>query len=288
MKAYKKLLVMFLMGASALTISCSKDDDVAAPTLTVIQDKNDAAPGEVVKFTVNASTTETLKSLKIEETIPGQSVPGKLKDSSISSKTIVNYDFNYTVPAGATGSKEIVFTVTDNGNRTKVVKKTINVSGTATPKTYSAKMLGAQDNGSVGSSFSTQDGTVYKVADAKTNSAKIDFIFYYGTTNFATIAAPNDAGAAQFSVFQLSTWGTRNATKFKVSNTAAFDGATTSQQLADAFSNAGGNEGSAATNLKVGDVVAFKTEAGKNGVFKVTAIDAKNSGSITIDVKVQP
>jgi hypothetical protein len=288
MKAYKKLLVMFLMGASALTISCSKDDDIAAPTLTVQQDKTSAAPGEVVKFTVNASTTETLKNLKIEETVTGSSVPGKLKDSAISSKTIVNYDFMYTVPAGATGTKEIVFTVTDNGSRSKVVKKTVTVSGTATPKSYSAKMLGAQDNGSVGSSFSTQDGTVYKVADAKTNSAKIDFLFYYGSTNFATIAAPDDAGAAQFSVFQLSTWGTRNATKFKVSNTAAFDGATTSQNLTDAYDNAGGNESSSAANLKVGDVVAFKTIGGKKGIFKVTAIDAKAAGSITLDIKVQP
>lgn len=286
MKAYKKLLVMFLMGASAFTISCNKDDEIAAPTLTVQQDKTSAAPGEVVKFTVNASTTETLKNLKIEETVTGSSVPGKLKDSAISSKTIVNYDFMYTVPAGATGTKEIVFTVTDNGSRSKVVKKTVTVSGTATPKTYSARLLGAQNNTS-GSFFATETGDIYTVAQAKANQGKVDFVHYFGTTNKATIAAPNDAGAAQFTVFDLGSWSTKNATMFKKAAASAYD-ATTSSELQSGYDNASGGAASSATDLKVGDVVTFKTAANKYGVFKVAGITAADNGSITIDVKVQP
>ncbi len=43
-----------------------------------------------------------------------------------------------------------------------------------------------------------------------------------------------------------------------------------------------------ASDLKVGDVVAFKTASGKYGILKVKAISSNSdTGTITIDYKIQ-
>ena len=161
--------------------------------------------------------------------------------------------------------------------------------------TYSAKIFGDQANNSAGSFFSASNGMVYTQAQAKANDSVVDLLYYYGATNRATLANPTDADAA--TIFDnvttgLQTWVTKNNTEIRSTlltaemfNAVAAD--STLIQLYDAA--AGGPAGTAATDLAVGDVIAFKTTKNKKGFIKVVTIIENNSNAdyITVDVKVQ-
>jgi hypothetical protein len=176
---------------------------------------------------------------------------------------------------GLTDTRTITVTVTD-----PIVTPTITV--------YTNKILGANSNTTIGSSFASIDGTIYNLADAKTNSNKVDFFYYYGATNKATLSAPSDVQAVDI-FSSISTWGTKNATIFEASTMTAaeFD-------LVDAASaiTAPTGTGTKVAELAVGDVVAFQTAAtsanpSKKGLIKVVAFETVNTGTMTVVVKVQ-
>ena len=150
------------------------------------------------------------------------------------------------------------------------------------------KILGAQGS-STGSSFASIDGTVYKIADAKANAAKIDWLYFYGATNLATLASPNDAAAA--SVFNdptngLATWSVRNNTLFKkVTGPVDWNGIVNDSLIM--IETASGVTNSKINSLVVNNYLSFITASGKKGMIKVEAINGNDSGTITISVKVQ-
>jgi hypothetical protein len=134
------------------------------------------------------------------------------------------------------------------------------------------------------------------MTEAKANSTLIDFMYYYGNVNNATIAAPDDNDAAMVftGTAALSTWTTRNSTRFKVisSLTAAEFDAIEDDLLI--VSNVNPTEVIASTvhPLAVGDVVAFITDGDKaggsrKGLIKVAAIAVGAGGTMDIVVKVQ-
>ncbi len=161
--------------------------------------------------------------------------------------------------------------------------------------TYTAKIFGDQTNNSAGSFFATSNGTVYTQAQAKANDSLVDLVYYYGATNKATIANPTDADAA--TIFDnpttgLQTWTKKNNTELRATiltadifNTISADSTLTKLYTASAI----GSALTDATDLAVGDVIAFKTVKNKQGFLKVVTIIENNSNAdyITVDVKVQ-
>jgi hypothetical protein len=148
--------------------------------------------------------------------------------------------------------------------------------------------MGAQTN-NVGSSFASSNGTVYNLATAKANSALIDWVYFYGASNLATICAPSDTDAA--AVFNdptngVGTWSVRNATLFKeVTDAINWAGITNDSVIV--VQNQSGVTLSKINNLSVGKFLAFKTAAGKKGMIQVMALTPDATGTVTIDVKVQ-
>jgi hypothetical protein len=182
------------------------------------------------------------------------------------------------------GTNYISIEVTDKQGNVETKSYTVEV--TAAINTYSAILLGSY-SAEVGSFFSTSTGSVYTQADAKTNSNSIDFVYYYGTTNLATIAAPDESGAE--SIYDntstgLQTWSTQNSTKFVMSSvtTSEFD------DMEDDIDISGDTNvnNSAVTALEENDVVAFTTADDKDGLFKVISITG-TGGSSTIEIEVK-
>lgn len=170
---------------------------------------------------------------------------------------------------------------------------------TPTPTTYnainsySAKLMGGQTNATVGSFLATDSGKVYTsgVVGASTSiQGRIDFVYFFGTSNQATIAAPSDSLAllAHTNNSSLPTWTTKNSTKFAATTiTPAVFTASANDSLIKTI-DATTITGSYRNMLTVGNVVAFKTASGKVGLFHVSAI-AGTTGvdrTITLDVKV--
>jgi hypothetical protein len=160
--------------------------------------------------------------------------------------------------------------------------------------TYSAKLLGGQNNVALGSFFSTSTGTVIGSVDAgasTTLQSSVDFVYFFGTTNGASMGAPSDAtvATAHTGSTTLPNWTVKNSTKFVATTLtpANFIGSM-NDSLIKTIDTATVST-SLVTQLTVGKIVAFKTVGGKYGLFHVAAIggDTGSNREITIDVKVQ-
>lgn len=159
---------------------------------------------------------------------------------------------------------------------------------------YSAKIMGGQNNATLGSFLATDNGEVITSSAAgasATVQARVDLVYFYGTTNQASIGAPNDSvvAIAHNGSTSLSTWTTKNATKLvKTTITPAQFIASANDSLVKTI-DAATISGSLVNTLAVGNVVAFKTAGGKLGLFHVQSIDGTTGSdrSITVNVKVQ-
>ncbi|MEK6480276.1 fasciclin domain-containing protein [Catalinimonas sp. 4WD22] len=163
---------------------------------------------------------------------------------------------------------------------------------------YEAFLLAAPDSDLMSETFfSSITGDVFTYNEvAGTDdaiSASIDFGYYYGETNLATLASP-DAWPTNAALYGgLEEWGTRNNTDFRLTNltTEGFDIIAASQgervaaeyEIGTPYTNTG-----RATALDEGLVVAFQTEGGQFGLIKVVEIigtDGSDDG-IRLEVKV--
>ena len=173
-----------------------------------------------------------------------------------------------------------------NGTQTS---KSIVLTVTAPSKPITealAREMGAQNNSDFGSYYSMISNIAKKQAEANADPADIDFIYYYGSSNLATLAAPDDAQVAGvMSNTQLSSWTTKNATRFKKVSGFDFDNLTESTSLTEEIAKGGLT--SMANNLAVGDVVIFVTAGAQTfGAIKVVSISpASGSGVLKFDMK---
>ncbi|MGB0429964.1 MAG: hypothetical protein ACPGLV_05785 [Bacteroidia bacterium] len=162
---------------------------------------------------------------------------------------------------------------------------------------YTAKLMYVPLAGSTNTEtfFSTDDGDTYSRDDVENTadavSPRVDFGYYYGATNMASMASP----AAYPELFQdLSAWGTKNETLMKISemDESHFEMIETNADLEMHYgmtdmADADGD----VINLEVGNLVAFELDAAKgakHGFFKVKSIVGTfNSGDyIEIDVVI--
>jgi hypothetical protein len=129
---------------------------------------------------------------------------------------------------------------------------------------------------------------VYSLADAFDNQSIIDFLYWWGVSTSATIGAPDDTKANEVytGANGLPNWSVKNSTRFKTTTltTTDFDAVSDATPCID---NANGADQTLMGNLAVGDVFAFKSDAGKSGLIRVVAITTGTAGDITIDVKVE-
>jgi hypothetical protein len=302
----KKLsyLLSLLMVAGFLITSCTKDEttEPLSPNLAFLggeyepgKDRVDAdislTVGEEFVFGISASTAsdQNLKRLLIQRKFENVSTITML-DSAFN---LVSISFDITTFAYPTvGTEDFEITVFDKNDKSTMISFTVTTEPAAPDiTTYDDKILGAQAS-STGSSFASVDGTVYTLDQAKINSDKIDFLYFYGATNFATLAAPDDADAA--SVFTgpngLDSWTFKNATRFKTTTLSStdFDAILSNSQLVPVATLPTQPNLSKANDLAVGDVLAFKTADQKFGLIRIDAINGtNNAGTIQITVKVQ-
>lgn len=198
------------------------------------------------------------------------------------------YTFTYPIP----GIEEFRITMWDQSDRQSSISFTITTMPIAPNiTTYEDVILGAQGS-ATGIAFATLYGTVYSLTDAMDNSAEIDWLYYFGATNSATIAAPDNVSAAtvyNHPQYGLQNWDVLNSTKFKPSTLTGdgFDQISSSTQLVVAATFPTSPDQSKINNLSVGDVLAFETADEKYGLIRIDNIIQGDDGSIDITVKIQ-
>lgn len=292
MKFAKRFLL--LLSLSPLFMGCPAgptDNPAIITVATVPSGVTTASPGNTVSFKITVSSDNDLQSLSVKESINGAS-SASLLDSTFSKSTgtaaSLTWDYKVSVSALDGEKHEYTFLLTDDKGNTAEAKQTITISSSSSVSSYSNVTLGADQN-SNGSFFNTTSGLVYTVTPAKANQTLVDFVYYYGTTNLATLSCPSETGANAFTSLQLDQWTPANKNSTNYIKVTGVDFATTSTGAAiqTAYTSASGTADLKANMLAKDDVIAFKTKGGKYGLVKVNAITPDRTGTINLDVKVQ-
>jgi hypothetical protein len=292
MKKLNLLFAIFGFAVMGFLTSCeSETTDEELPILTTNPAADlSAIAGTLVSFDVfageNSISKRELETLSIDAN-------GVAEDSIINfpnNTTTFQGTFTFTVSA-AGSTNTITFSVVDKAG--KSITKTIVITGTSGAgaiTSYTATLLGGQSSTTVGSAFASSNGQVYLQAAANLNSSLIDFVYFYGATNLATLAAPDDDlvdGTAPSGFDLTEDYTTNNATRFmSVANTSV----TPAEFIAmtdDASFPVFSGTSSLINSLAVGNVIAFETVNGKAGLVHVAAISTGAAGTMTINVKVQ-
>lgn len=142
-------------------------------------------------------------------------------------------------------------------------------------------------------------GAVYSYTSGAANSAAIDMGFYFDTTGVGTTSTADDvkfsvyalsATQPQLSYYDISSW-TKNATIMKKATSPAFNTLLSAGSLRSAgVTNLSSGATNKATLLASGNLVFFRTTAGKNGCLQVNFVngsDASKASYINVDVKIE-
>ncbi len=292
------LIGTILIAGSFVFTSCSKSESSVLdqpPTINFVAKQGYVSGdvtltiGDMFKVNVTAfpNAVSGSKLARLVITRVTLNTPFTVKDTSFS-LTSLNLDLT-AFAQNVVGQEKWIFKITDKANQSAEASFTITTIATAGPiNSFSMKILGAQGS-ATGSSFASIDGTVYILSDAKANQSKIDWLYYYGASDLATIAAPDDAHAATVftnATYGLQTWTTKNATRFKLVTTAiSWDNITDDEVIV--AQTASGVTNSRITSLTAGQYLSFIAASGKKGMIKVESITTGDTGDITISVKVQ-
>lgn len=141
--------------------------------------------------------------------------------------------------------------------------------------------------------FDSSTGGVYSVDDVVggvdgISSANIDFGYYYGTNNLASLAAPS---AYPTTVYNLgadgANWNTLNATTFRPVNNLTLDdfnaiGPADASRLVQEYEIATEDATNQINQLSAGELYAFRTVDNRYGILRVDEIvDGDNDGEFT-------
>ena len=309
MKRVNLFMIAAVYAVSSVFFSCAKVEN-DPPTIDVYlngtqQTTLEVDPGLSVTVKIDFKADAKIKVIEINPETGAQIL--KVEKDFSPSNTYHVYNGSIDDPRGKAPYSESAAAVdviwyikiTDKDDQTMNQKVTVTfkpivvVPPAGDIDTWKDKVLGSLSHASTdGSSCASIDGSVYTLSQASANSAKVDFIYFNGSTNPLSLAAPSNSAVQTISSNAVAGWATKNATKLGklTSVTAAqFDdceddalittSVTTTAVSADIVSS-----------LAVGNVIGFITASGKKGLIKVVTVStggAAANESIKIDIKVQ-
>ncbi len=307
-----KLWSLMALVGLGLVASCGSEDDEtpapAAPTLTVNASGGTgsgtditAEPGDEITFSWDASTPGGFNVLRVTGLTPVYEQTRN--DLGLDAgATSASASFSVPVTADLVGSVVTLdFLLVDDGNLQDAETWTITVESPSA-RAYTAVLLSAPlGDLSATSFFSSSTGMTYSPTDvtgtADPISATIDFGYYYGVDDNASLASPEAysvVGDGAFSA-QVAGWTVTNSISFRSTNITSEEFVVISSWAdIDGAFDSGTDENQVISDLSVDQVIAFETDPGKDGgskrgVIWVKAITPGDgvSGEIEIEVVVQ-
>jgi len=306
----KRTILSTAIAAFAISLtftSCSKDE-TAAPSGPTVLLTDSTGTGNVYTTNFFTSTWMTLKvTPSTGTTIDAIKTDVKVNGVTVTNDTYTTVDatqkngYTESVPVSLLVStlqiafgKTVTFVINvkDNKGLVKTAELTYNVKVDHAILSSNEIELGAQTNATIpykfvgiANNFATY--TAGLTGTAKANSGKIDFVYYYGTTDKNAFAAPSNANGARIIWnSEINMWSVQNQTKFLPSTLTPteFDNIKTTTKVDDTFAALNFSAGSTdkITSLAVGSVYAFQTAAGVKGLAKFTAISADEMGSTKV------
>lgn len=305
MKRLSLILFSVAIAVSGFFTSCTDDTDTSfdKPTIDVllggqavsgtIEKTEGTALNFEIKFSMGAAE-DKLTKIRISSTIGGKTfnVIDSVLDAGLFNGGDKEFVYTYNTSVG-TSEEKLSFYTEDSKNRTQeevITIKPVAIAPVGDFVTRTAILMGGQDNATIGSSYSISLNKVLTLLSAKENSSAVDFMYYYGATNKATLGSPSNTdvqsvfNATKYPNTNVAGWATKNTTNFADVTVANFDNITVTDFDAK-IATVGTDKQS--TQLAVGEVIAFKT-ATKSGLIKVEQISTTTSaGYIKISIKMK-
>jgi len=309
-KTIKTLLFLFLASTLVL-VSCKKDDTTATTTVPngpVITLKDSFATGDydlkaqnsILNVNVTAQSGTILVTNKIERQV-NSAAATTLSSGNVMATQINGFSLSLPVSSLLTGvtlvpGTMVTFTYSVTDSKAQTTKTSITYTAVQNNSIATSNLieLGAQTNTMMEYKFLgiADNFTAYTAGasgTAKANSAKIDFVYYYGATGLNSFAAPaNVDGAQVIWGNEIGGWATKNATQFKTTSITKVqflnykDNLKTNVLINTVDFSAGAVD--KVTGIKQDDVIAFKTASGTQGLIYFSAVAADNAGSTKVYV----
>jgi hypothetical protein len=324
----KFYLPVLMLGMALFIFSCGEDEETPAPTNncspTATYPANTGTA--TINFVYPADTNVTVEAGKTititANIIKGTNRPQKLRlfaSGCINEKgsavtltgqpkvqsdgvtiDLINTDdpqprtVIYTVPSGV-NPLYLTFEVDESGGNFTRRRMKLNVSGSGIIDTQTAKVLGGNGN-ALPSRLSASTGVLYTVCEAASNKDFIDLTYWVTSAGDTAFICSNPARSERFGAPTTSTTcdaEDQNVGGGKRTRFAAFSGSFGSidnTSLTNASVTATSPEW---IGVAAGNLVAFRLEDGRKGVFEVSSITpggtpaTRRGGTITLNVKVQ-
>jgi len=311
MKKTIKTLLFLFVASSLVLVSCKKDDTTATTTVPngpVITLKDSFATGDydlkaqnsILNVNVTAQSGTILVTNKIERQV-NSAAATTLSSGNLMASQINGFSLSLPVSSLLTGvtlvpGTMVTFTYSVTDSKAQTTKTSITYTAVQNNSIATSNLieLGAQTNTMVEYKFLgiADNFTAYTAGasgTAKANSAKIDFVYYYGATGLNSFAAPaNVDGAQVIWGNEIGGWATKNATQFKTTSITKVqflnykDNLKTNVLINTVDFSAGAVD--KVTGIKQDDVIAFKTASGTQGLIYFSAVAADNAGSTKVYV----
>jgi len=284
MKKLNLLYALLFLALLGFTTSCSEDEETDLFTITGVPADMTAKVGDTLSAEIAVVSEEKLEEIEIRK---GTETLETITEFDNPESHV--YNMTYIVVAEDAGKTiEFAIIVTDSKDNSEEAGFTVTVDAAGDPiSSFTAVLLGAQGS-STGSFLDASEGDVYTQTDANTNSALIDLLYYFGSSNEATLTAPDDVtvNGGTNNLTLATGLTTQNSTKFNSNpgvTAAEFIAAENDAMIAGLTDITE----SKVTMLQEGDVISFETADGKKGLIHVESIATGSDGSITINVKIQ-
>lgn len=277
------LIAIALVAMAATFTSCKKDTTTPAPTISFNNVTGDAVSvnsGE--SYTVNADLVASAKFKAVTYTVAYGSTSNTYNVQWGSNDTA--FHFTATIP-NITVTTAVTISVTDKNdiNTSKTLTINVGASGPSLGAEITNVKLYSADVNGANACAASSSGVVYTPETMSSGDrGKVDFIWVYDNMySVASTQASSDAGIQSI----CSGWSPANATTFLKVTDIDYSSAT----YAQIFAKDASITGTIASSLAANDVVVFKTQAGKYGIFKVASISGtfQTTDYIIINIKVQ-
>ncbi|MEM8894022.1 MAG: hypothetical protein AAGC88_05560 [Bacteroidota bacterium] len=263
-----------------------------------------AQPGDEIEFSWDASTPGGFNVLRVTGLSPTYE---QTRDSLNLIAGATSASGSFPVPIGddlVGNTFTLDFLLVDDGNLQDSESWTITVEAPPSPdaRAYTAILLSAPlGDLSATSFFSSSTGMTFSPSDvtgtADPISATIDFGYYYGVDDNASLASPEAYSTVGNGIFspQVAGWNVANSISFRSTNisTEDFVGISSWADIDDVY-DGGTDENQVISNLSVNQLIAFETDSDKDGGSRRGVIWVKDitpgdgvTGEIELEVVVQ-
>lgn len=256
------------------------------------------ADNKAADFLIQVNSENDIKYIK---TFLDQAAITSLTKESFSNPKNDSYRFVYQ-PGPADADKTLLFTIEVMDVMGNIAKQQYSLSVKRSQVVdfinYFDVNLGAQRSTAYGPFFNASNGEVYLTTEAKAKAAGIDLVTFYSGSSFAyNITSPTLAAVAA-NVYTVAAYGDNAIANWPVKNQTwikkitltreEFDLLGAAAAIESLYTGATVAESETSGSLANGNVVVFKTAAGKYGVLYVKSRSANaNTGYLTVDIKMQ-